>query len=136
MSQLNHSKSLYENKFSQVYREVAKLQLPKELRQRVLLYYNYVWFNHGTFDVNDKALSDLSPSLANEINVFTHRHMVQSVPFFSQRIVLVGEPKADEAAKAEERRARGLPPKLTLQTTSMSYEEVLLSARGSKAAPE
>ena len=43
---------------------------------------NYLWHNHGVFDIRTKTLEDLSPSLLNEINVFTHRSMVQAVPFF------------------------------------------------------
>jgi CRP-like cAMP-binding protein len=82
LNELNAEKVIYDTKMAQVRSELRKRNLPIELRNRCTLYYDYVWNHHGVFDVHHQALGDLSPALAHEINVFTHRSMVQSIPFF------------------------------------------------------
>jgi hypothetical protein len=58
---------------AQVRQEMRKRGVPRELSNRCILYYDYVWRHHRVFDIGTKTLSDLSPTLANEVNVFTHR---------------------------------------------------------------
>jgi hypothetical protein len=55
--------------------------VPKRLKQKVQNYYQYVWHNrmaHCEYEV----LSNLPPSLKNEISLHMHRNLIEQVPFF------------------------------------------------------
>ncbi|KAL1498669.1 hypothetical protein AB1Y20_013981 [Prymnesium parvum] len=82
LSELNAEKAVYATKIAHVRAAMKRRNLPAELQRRCLQYYDYVWSHYAAFDVRQRPLADVSPALSHEINVFTHRAMVQQVPFF------------------------------------------------------
>ncbi|KAL1498815.1 hypothetical protein AB1Y20_014119 [Prymnesium parvum] len=82
LSELNAEKAVYATKIAHVRAAMKRRNLPAELQRRCLQYYDYVWSHYAAFDVRQRPLDDVSPALSHEINVFTHRAMVQQVPFF------------------------------------------------------
>eukprot|EP00965_Chrysotila_dentata_P249999 6209200-Pleurochrysis_carterae.AAC.2 len=48
---------------------MKKLSLPEELRGRIQQYYNYLWHNHGSFDLRSPLFHDVSPGWQSHVDV-------------------------------------------------------------------
>ena len=84
MAQAFASQRAHQHKLDMVSITMRKIGLPGKLARRVLQYYNYLWHTYGSFDLENRTISDLSPSLMAEIHLFQHREMIQKVPFFAK----------------------------------------------------
>mmetsp|Transcript_26892 Transcript_26892/g.78628 ORF Transcript_26892/g.78628 Transcript_26892/m.78628 type:complete len:1208 (-) Transcript_26892:109-3732(-) len=81
MTVLNASGREFSRKLDMASVTMFKLNLPPELTARVTQYYTYLWNEHGTFDLQRKFASELSPSLNAEIDIYMHQNLIKHVRF-------------------------------------------------------
>ena len=76
----------YLEKMKDIARTMRYLQLPEELKSRVIRYHEYVHNIFGTFDTNKlKTFADkLSKPLAAEVKLHCHTNLIKNVPLFDK----------------------------------------------------
>eukprot|EP00304_Pavlova_gyrans_P007828 CAMPEP_0206050328 /NCGR_PEP_ID=MMETSP1466-20131121/28929_1 /ASSEMBLY_ACC=CAM_ASM_001126 /TAXON_ID=44452 /ORGANISM="Pavlova gyrans, Strain CCMP608" /LENGTH=538 /DNA_ID=CAMNT_0053425439 /DNA_START=1 /DNA_END=1613 /DNA_ORIENTATION=+ len=84
LSQLNARRAVYQAKMDSTRSAMARMALPESIRQRVLLYYNWLWTTYGAFELDQDWLAELNPVLRSDVHIYLFRHLVRSVPFFAR----------------------------------------------------
>lgn len=69
----------FSNKVQKVSAFLKNKNIPDEMYERILDYYDYIWKNDKEYD-EVIILDDLPPSLKLEMNIFLHRKLVKKVP--------------------------------------------------------
>ena len=77
IAKVNHAKTLYELKLEDVAECMTNLDMPNELKNRVLDYYRFMWTTHRTTDGEPiPFMKELSPSLSDEVDLFLKRSLI------------------------------------------------------------
>ena len=76
----------YLEKMKDIARTMRYLQLPEDLKSRVIRYHEYVHNVFGTFDTNKlKTFADkLSRPLSAEVKLHCHTNLIKNVPLFDK----------------------------------------------------
>ena len=83
ISKLNHAKTKYELKLEDVAECMTNLEMPDELKNRVLDYYRFMWRTHRTTDGEPiPFMKELSPSLSDEVDLFLKRSLITKSELF------------------------------------------------------
>ena len=83
VSNQNSTGYLYQSKIDIVTDEMRALRLPQDLVNRTLMYYEYLWNRHRTFDpAGNRFTEDLSPTLRTEILLHMNRDVIVHCSFF------------------------------------------------------
>lgn len=83
VSNQNSTSYKYHSKVDMVTDEMRALQLPVELQDRTIAYYEYLWNRHRTFDPSGTRFTqDLSPTLRTEILLHMNKDVIVNCAFF------------------------------------------------------
>jgi len=83
VSNQNSTSYQYQSKMDMVTDEMRALNLPPELMDRTLAYYEYLWNRHRTFDPSRaRFTNDLSPTLRSEILLHMNKDVIIHCSFF------------------------------------------------------
>eukprot|EP00944_MAST-04C_sp_MAST-4C-sp1_P015238 g15238.t1 len=83
ISKLNHAKTKYELKLEDVAECMNNLEMPNDLKNRVLDYYRFMWTTHRTTDGEPVPfMKELSPSLSDEVDLFLKRSLIMKSELF------------------------------------------------------
>jgi hypothetical protein len=85
IAKLNHSKTQYELKLEDVAECMTNLDMPLDLKNRVLDYYRFMWTTHRTTDGKPiPFMKELSPSLCDEVDLFLKRSLIMKCELFKE----------------------------------------------------
>ncbi|OQR96460.1 Voltage-gated Ion Channel (VIC) Superfamily [Achlya hypogyna] len=81
---VNRTGNAFRKKMDQVHHEMNSLNLPKELRQRVTAYYDYLWVNNRNLSEDMTLLQDRGMSLVlrHQIAIYLYKDQLLKIPFF------------------------------------------------------
>jgi len=75
----------YQRKMEYLFESMRHLQLPLNLRKRILLYYGHIWKEYQSLDGNINGFTgELSKQLSSEVYLYLRTNLILSVPFLSQ----------------------------------------------------
>ena len=81
VSGFQRSSLRYQEKMANVAEHMKSLRLPRDVQRRVSNFYDYMWHRNQCLE-QDAFLSEVSNTLAAEINLFRHRELIHNVAFF------------------------------------------------------
>lgn len=83
MFKLNWKKALYENTLNDLESLLLQNNIPKNLKNKILEYFEYCWRKNVIFDKDLTDFSNLSLTLRREVLVCIHKEIILKVPLFS-----------------------------------------------------
>lgn len=72
----------YQALMHDVHAHMTSLNLPSDVRIRVLSYFDFLWSRNKSGSNRNEFMSKISPSLRAEISLFQHRELISRVDFF------------------------------------------------------
>ncbi|DBA01918.1 TPA: hypothetical protein N0F65_005107 [Lagenidium giganteum] len=83
VSNFNANSTRYQRKLEVVFARMNKLQLPRDLRERIHQYYDHLWHEYESLDGDIGKLSrELSHTLALEVGLYKHMRLVVHMHFW------------------------------------------------------
>ena len=83
VSNFNANSTSYQRKMEAVFATVTKLQLPRELRERIHQYYDHLWREYESLDGNIVGFSkELTHTLGLEVGLYKYMDLIMKVPFW------------------------------------------------------
>ncbi|GMH76366.1 hypothetical protein TrST_g6558 [Triparma strigata] len=79
------NQTAYQRKMELLFESMNHLQLPQNLKKRILLYYDHIWKEYRTLDGTiTYFIPELSKQLASEVYLYLRTNLILSVPFLRQ----------------------------------------------------
>jgi hypothetical protein len=85
ISNLTYDETRYQRRMETLYSAMQHMCLPKELKDRIIMYYDAIWKDYRSLDGTITFFfHELSKSLNVEVLVYLRTHLILSVPFLRQ----------------------------------------------------
>jgi hypothetical protein len=87
VSSFNNNSTKYRRKMTELYEAMDTMALPMTLQERVMQFYDFIWNKHHSLNgktAMHEFMSELSPNLAKELQMFTYKEMLVNVTFFRE----------------------------------------------------
>eukprot|EP00276_Gloeochaete_wittrockiana_P008500 CAMPEP_0184663492 /NCGR_PEP_ID=MMETSP0308-20130426/48306_1 /TAXON_ID=38269 /ORGANISM="Gloeochaete witrockiana, Strain SAG 46.84" /LENGTH=610 /DNA_ID=CAMNT_0027106249 /DNA_START=315 /DNA_END=2148 /DNA_ORIENTATION=+ len=82
IANMNAAEALFRHKMDVLSQYMRYRQLPQQLQQRIMSYYDYVWSRQKGLD-DRSILNDLPQYLQQEVAIFLNREILSKVPLFA-----------------------------------------------------
>jgi len=75
----------YQRKMELLFESMTHLELPQNLKKRILMYYDHIWKEYRTLDGTiTYFIPELSKQLSSEVYLYLRTNLILSVPFLRQ----------------------------------------------------
>ena len=85
ISNYTANQTAYQRKMELLFDSMNHLQLPQNLKKRILMYYDHIWKEYRTLDGTiTYFIPELSKQLSSEVYLYLRTNLILSVPFLRQ----------------------------------------------------